>query len=107
MLTCTWCGFTTPFGVCDNNSCLENGQEPITGGVTGLSRYVEEAKPAPEESPRSPDCYSSMAHFVLASKACIDLYLSLHVSQMDSQNEQIKRVWSVGQELYFASQKDE
>ena len=41
----------------------------------------------------------------LAGKACIDIYLSLHVSEMESKSEQIKKAWSIGQELYCESQQ--
>ena len=39
-----------------------------------------------------------------AEKACIHLYLSLHVSEMKGQTEQVKFAWSVGQELYLGKQ---
>lgn len=37
----------------------------------------------------------------LAGRACIDLYLSIHVIQLEGQTEQIKKAWSIGQELYL------
>lgn len=40
-----------------------------------------------------------------AGKACIDFYLSLHVSQMKEQTDQAKKVWSAGQELYLATKQ--
>jgi hypothetical protein len=41
----------------------------------------------------------------LAGKACIELYLSLHVSEMRDKSEQIKTAWSIGQEIYFNAEK--
>ena len=39
-----------------------------------------------------------------AMTACIHLYLGLHVSQMKDKSEEVKKAWSVGQELYLLRQ---
>lgn len=39
-----------------------------------------------------------------AGKACIDIYLSLHVSEMKDKSEPIKKAWSIGQELYTSTE---
>ena len=37
----------------------------------------------------------------IAGKACIDIYMSIHVSQANELSEPVKRAWSTGQELYL------
>jgi len=36
-----------------------------------------------------------------AKKACIDIYMDLHVSEMRGQPDHLRQAWSVGQELYI------
>jgi len=40
----------------------------------------------------------------LAGKACIDLYLSIQVSQIKAQSEHVQNAWVIGQELYTQAQ---
>lgn len=37
-----------------------------------------------------------------AGDACIDFYMQMHVSGMREQIEPLKKLWSIGQELYLA-----
>lgn len=37
-----------------------------------------------------------------ASKACVDIYMDIHVSEMSGNPEHLKKAWSVGQEIYLA-----
>jgi len=65
-----------------------------------LTRLADVARP----SSRSPGCYPPTDDLkAFAGKACIDFYLSLHVSQLKSQSEQAKKVWTAGQDLYLAT----
>lgn len=36
-----------------------------------------------------------------AKKACIDIYMDLHVSEMKGKPEHLKQAWSVGNMLYI------
>ena len=36
-----------------------------------------------------------------AKKACVDIYMDLHVSEMEGKPEHLKQAWSVGQEFYL------
>lgn len=35
-----------------------------------------------------------------AKKACVDIYMDLHVSEMKGKPEHLKQAWSVGQEFF-------
>jgi hypothetical protein len=37
-------------------------------------------------------------------KACINIYMDLHVSEMKGKPEHLKQAWSVGQEFYARGQ---
>ena len=37
-----------------------------------------------------------------AGEACIEFYMQMHVSGMRGQIEPLKKLWSIGQELYLA-----
>ena len=41
-----------------------------------------------------------------AKKACIDIYMDLHVSEMKGKPEHLKQAWSVGQEFYLKNIKE-
>ena len=40
-----------------------------------------------------------------AMNACVDIYMSLHVSEMEGKPEYLKKAWGVGQEVYAMRQK--
>ena len=35
-----------------------------------------------------------------AEKACKDIYLAIHVSQLNKETDEVKRAWMIGQNLY-------
>ena len=39
-----------------------------------------------------------------AKKACVDIYMDLHVSEMKGKPEHLKQAWSVGKEFYARGQ---
>ena len=43
--------------------------------------------------------------YIDAKNACVDIYISLHVSEMKGKPEYLKKAWSVGQEVYAMRQK--
>lgn len=36
-----------------------------------------------------------------AAEACVDIYMSIHVSEVNGKPDYLKKAWSVGQELYI------
>ena len=40
-----------------------------------------------------------------AMNACVDIYISLHVTEMKGKPEYLKKAWSIGQEVYAMRQK--
>lgn len=43
----------------------------------------------------------------VAGDACIDFYMKTHVSVMREQTEPLKKLWSIGQELYLKKRRSE
>ena len=35
-----------------------------------------------------------------AEKACKDIYLAIHISQLNKEVDEVKRAWMIGQNLY-------